>query len=60
MIYYSCKRGNEMKVFVVLEEDRGCGVSVAGVFLSLESALEFVKVSSNCYVYSECGMEVVE
>ena len=47
-----------MKVYVVLEDDRGCGVSVAGVFLSLEAALEFVKVSSNCYLYSEFGHEV--
>ena len=59
-IYYSCKRGNEMKVYVVLGDDRGCGVSVAGVFLSLEAALEFVKENSHCYLYSEYGMEVVE
>ena len=49
-----------MKVYVVLEEDRGCGASVAGVFLSLEAALEFVKISSHCYLYSEYGHEVVE
>ena len=47
-----------MKVFIVLEDDRGCGVSVAGVFLSLETALEFVKENSHCYLYSEYGNEV--
>jgi hypothetical protein len=47
-----------MKVFIVLEDDRGCGVSVAGVFLSLEAALEFVKENSHCYLYSEYGHEV--
>jgi hypothetical protein len=48
-----------MKVFVVLEEDRGCGPSVAGVFASLEAAEEYVRVrGSRCYVYSDDGEEV--
>lgn len=47
-----------MKVYVVLEDDRGCGVSVAGVFQSLEAALVFVKENSHCYLYSEFGHEV--
>jgi hypothetical protein len=51
-----------MKVYVVLEEDRGCGPSVAGVFASLESAQAYLAGpnGSNCYLYSEDGEEVVE
>lgn len=50
-----------MKVYVVLEEDRGCGPSVAGVFASLEAAQEYLAgpCGSNCYLYSEYGEEVV-
>lgn len=50
-----------MKVYVVLEEDRGCGPSVAGVFASLEAAQEYLEgpCGSNCYLYSEDG-EVVK
>ena len=49
-----------MRVFVVLEEDRGCGPSVAGVFSSLEAAEAYLAgpEGSNCYLYSEQG-EVV-
>lgn len=49
-----------MKVFVVLEEDRGYGVSVAGVFVSLDSAKKFLEGpdGSNCYLYSEYGEDV--
>jgi hypothetical protein len=57
-----------MKVWVVLEEDRGCGVSVAGVFSSLEAARAYLAGpdGSNCYLdsesgsYSEYGEEVNE
>lgn len=49
-----------MKVYVVLEEDRGCGVSVAGVFASLEAAKSFLAgpEGSNCYLDSHSGDEV--
>ena len=49
-----------MKVYVVLEEDRGCGVSVAAVFSSLQSAEEYLAGpnGSNCYLDSEYGEEV--
>ena len=51
---------SELRVFVVLEEDRGCGPSVAGVFASLEAALAYLAgpEGSNCYLYSDLG-EVV-
>lgn len=51
-----------MEVFVVLEEDRGLGVSVAGVFASLELALSFLTGpdGSNCYLDSDLGETVVE
>ena len=51
-----------MKVYVVLELDRGCGASVAGVFLSLESAQEFLEGpdGSNCYLTSTNGEEVLD
>lgn len=47
-------------VWVVLEEDRGAGVSVAGVFASLESAEAFLEgpAGSNCYLDSELGEDV--
>lgn len=50
-----------MRVFVVLEEDRGLGPSVAGVFASLEAAEAYLAgpLGSNCYLYSEQG-EVVQ
>ncbi len=55
------KQGNKMKVYVVLEEDRGCGASVAGVFASLEAAQEYLRGpdGSHCYLDSESG-EVVK
>jgi hypothetical protein len=48
------------KVYVVLEEDRGCGVSVAGVFNSLDLAKSYINgpEGSNCYLNSEYGEEV--
>ena len=51
----------ELRVFVVLEEDRGCGPSVAGVFASLEAAQSYLSgpLGSNCYLYSEVG-EVIQ
>jgi hypothetical protein len=50
-----------MPVFIVLEEDRGCGPAVAAVFASLEAAQAYVQgpQGSNCYVYSDQG-EVVQ
>lgn len=49
-----------MKVFVVLEEDRGCGPSVAGVFASLDAANAYLAGpdGSNCYLASDSGEEV--
>ena len=51
---------SELRVFVVLEEDRGCGPAVAGGFASLEAALAYLSgpEGSNCYLYSDLG-EVV-
>lgn len=51
-----------MRVYVVLEEDRGCGPSVAGVFASFDAAQEYLDSpdGSNCYLYSEEGEEVQE
>jgi len=57
-----------MKVYVVLEEDRGCGVSVAGVFASLAAAEAYLAGPNaiglpngcNCYLDSEEGEEVQE
>jgi hypothetical protein len=53
-------RRKNMPVFVVLEEDRGCGPAVAAVFASLEAAQAYVQGphGSHCYVYSEQGEEV--
>jgi hypothetical protein len=49
-----------MKVYVVLVEDRGFGVSVAGVFASLAAAEEYLAGpdGSNCYLASDSGEEV--
>lgn len=46
-----------MQVYVVLEDDRVFGVSVAGVFSSLEAANTYLEGpdGSNCYLDSECG-----
>jgi hypothetical protein len=54
------QRKNEMRVYVVLGEDRGCGVSVEGVFASLEAAQAYLEgpQGSNCYLYSDEGEEV--
>jgi hypothetical protein len=61
-----------MKVFVVLEEDRGFGASVAGVFASLEAAEDYLRsllgsntrqdacVLLNYYINSYEGEEVQE
>ena len=51
---------SEPRVFVVLEEDRGCGPSVAGVFASLEAAQAYLAgpYGSNCYLYSDLGEKV--
>ena len=51
-----------MRVYVVLEEGRGCGPSVAGVFASLEAAKAYLAgpSGSNCYLDSEQGEEVQE
>lgn len=49
-----------MLVYVVLEDDRGCGPSVAGVFASLAAAQEYCAgpYGSHCYVASPDGEEV--
>ena len=52
------KEGNQMRVFIVLDEDRGYGPSVAGVFASLKAAQEFLTLRSNAYLWSEEGEEV--
>ncbi len=51
-----------MRVYVVLEDDRGCGVSVAGVFATLDAAKAYLAgpCGSNCYLDSESGEEVQE
>lgn len=51
-----------MRVYVVLEEDRGCGASVVGVFASIERALEFIENEgrSGYYLDSRDGTEVKE
>lgn len=56
-----CLRAN-LQVYVVLEEDRGCGVSVAGVFASLAAAQAYLAGpnGSNCYLDSEYGDQVQE
>ncbi len=47
-----------MQVYVVLEEDRGCGPSVAGVFSTLEAAEAYVAENSRCFLASSFGEEV--
>lgn len=49
-----------MRVFVVLEDDRGYGPIVRGVFASLEAAQEYLRRDgrSSCYLYSEEGEDV--
>lgn len=49
-----------MRVFVVLEDDRGDGPIVAGVFASLEAAQEYLRREGRyrCYLYSEEGEDV--
>lgn len=51
-----------MRVYVVLEEDRGCGPSVAGVFASLSAAQAYLAgpEGSNCYLAYGEGYEVQE
>ena len=46
-----------MKVYVVLEEDRGCGPSIAGVFATLSAAKAYLAGpdGSGCYLYDEDG-----
>ena len=39
-----------MKVYVVLEDDRGMGVSVEAVYVSKERAEEFASASSHYWV----------
>lgn len=48
------------RIYVVLEEDRGCGPAVAGVFASLEAAQVYLAgpSGSHCYLYSDEGEEV--
>ena len=48
------------KVYLVLQEDRGYGPIVAGVFASLEAAQAYLRGEggSNCYLYSEEGEDV--
>ena len=50
-----------MKVYVVLEEDRGYGSNVQAVFSTLEAAKEYLAGpdGSNCYLDSENGVEVL-
>jgi len=49
-----------MRVYIVLEEDRGLGVSVVGVFASLAEAKAYLSGPNgfNCYLDSEQGEEV--
>lgn len=51
-----------MRVYIVLEEDRGCGPSVAGVFASLVAAQAYLAGpnGSNCYLAYDEGYEVQE
>lgn len=48
-----------LRVYVVLEDDRGCGPSVVGVFYSLEAAEEFSKTSGHYFLDSTDGEEVL-
>lgn len=51
-----------MRVYVVMEEDRGYGPSVVRVFASLASAQAYVSGpdGSNCYIDSDSGVDVQE
>lgn len=42
-----------MKVYVVVEDDRGCGPMVCGVFVSKAKAEEYVAESSHCWISEE-------
>lgn len=42
-----------MKVYVVIEEDRGCGPMVCGVFASRGSAEAYVDGSSRMWIVEE-------
>ena len=48
-----------MRVWIVLEDDRGLGPMIRVVFASLEAAKAYLKGRSHCYLASEEG-EVVE
>ena len=49
-----------MKVWIVLEEDRGYGVSVAGIFTSLKLAQDFAESSGyRYYVENVEGKEII-
>ncbi len=47
-----------LRVYIVLEDDRGCGPSVAGVFYSLEAAKAFVETSYYYFLDFDEGREV--
>lgn len=59
---YMDNKERKMRVWVVLEGDRGCGPSVVGVFLSRAAAEACVADygSSHVYVYSDEGEVVAE
>ena len=42
-----------MKVYIVLEEDRGCGTSVVGVYSNKEVALKVESESSRYELFEE-------
>ena len=42
-----------MKVYVVIEDDRGCGPSIVGVYRSLEAAEAAAAGGSHCWVVEE-------
>jgi hypothetical protein len=62
ILLLTVKKEREMRVFIVLEEDRGLGPMVAGVFASLAAAEWYLEgpEGSNCYIYSPEGEEVQE
>lgn len=51
-----------MKVYIVMEEDRGLGPTIVGVFASLDDAKAYLAgpEGSNCYLYSDDGELVQE
>jgi hypothetical protein len=50
----SARTGRQvMKIYVVLEEDRGCGVSVVGVYRNREDAERVAETSSRLWVVEE-------